>query len=45
MFESVLLGEEIAFSDYLFLNLNALAKASNQKTFIATGMTSLKYVF
>lgn len=45
MFGSLLLGGEVALSDYLLLNLNASAKASNQKTFIAIGMTSLKYVF
>lgn len=45
MFGSVLLGGEVAINDYLSLNLNASAKASNQKTFIATGMASLKYIF
>lgn len=45
MFGSVLLGGEVAINDYLSLNLNASAKASNKKTFIATGMASLKYIF
>lgn len=45
MFGSVLLGGEVAINNSLLLNLNASAKASNQKTFIATGMASLKYVF
>lgn len=45
MFGSVLLGGEVAINDSLLFNLNASAKASNQKTFIATGMASLKYVF
>lgn len=45
MFGSILLGGEVALNNYLLLNLNASAKASNQKTFIATGMASLKYIF
>lgn len=45
MFGSVLLGGEVAINNSLLLNLNASAKASNQKTFIVTGMASLKYVF
>lgn len=45
MFGSVLLGGEVAINNSLLFNLNASAKASNQKTFIATGMASLKYVF
>lgn len=45
MFGSVLLGGEVAINNSLLLNLNASVKASNQKTFIVTGMASLKYVF
>ncbi|MDO7253842.1 autotransporter outer membrane beta-barrel domain-containing protein [Helicobacter cappadocius] len=45
MFASVLLGGEMNINDSLLFNLNLSTKASNKKTFIATGLASLKYVF
>ncbi|PAF53915.1 hypothetical protein BKH42_04060 [Helicobacter sp. 13S00482-2] len=44
-FASLLLGGETVFNHFLLLNASLSTKFSNQKTFIATGMLSLKYVF
>ncbi|PAF43803.1 autotransporter outer membrane beta-barrel domain-containing protein [Helicobacter sp. 11S03491-1] len=44
-FASVIVGGEIPLNQSFFINLNASAKLSNQKTFITTAMASLKFIF
>ncbi|PAF52814.1 autotransporter outer membrane beta-barrel domain-containing protein [Helicobacter sp. 13S00477-4] len=44
-FASVILGTELPIDKRFFINMNAIAKVSNQKTFIIATTASLKFMF
>lgn len=44
-FASILVGGEFPLNSRFLVNINASLKASNQKTLIATGSASLKFIF